>query len=503
MTIHADWAKVLKQRYPHCFSPTLPKHITFSNGIIDGHIQLMGAYNVTSWDQFLYNQFVRPVTQLFNNGCSVVVLLFDNRLNVSPYKGMTQIKRCKRFQDVQFSKADQLPDIPPSPWIDHMMNRHFKDKVISLVCERIQHLVQPCAERTLIVDFKGAPKLYTRPDGCPEDISFLGELGESDIKFTRYVHMLGNSIVYATDGDYIPICLLYYTLHGIHENNNVVIYRQEANIGTSTHTAKTTAKKTTQVRSSRKNQHAQKGNTKTNAAATTAHPPRRKMEYIEMQSIFTAILEITKPNPKTPPNVAVLGFVSTMLLAGTDYSRSLPLVGPKRIIELFPSLSRAATASLAVMENELITPRPSQMTDNLVYTIYSRVFEKYLTNQTQKTIQSLLHSVQTSKLSDRSKQLLPDIEQIDTTCRNVTWVVHYWKDCINTTPDFSQPQIYGFVLDEKERHYTWTDKLPDTRKHNTESPVDPIPLITMPQTLQIERLAKASEFIKQRIVTVR
>eukprot|EP00961_Rhodomonas_salina_P044911 603234-Rhodomonas_salina.2 len=205
MTIHSDWAKAIKIRYPHCFRQSLPPTCNAKNGIIDGHIQLMGAYNVKTWDQFLNSQFLRPISQLFASGCTTVVLLFDNRMAVSPYKGMTQYKRCKKYQDVNFSRSDPLPQNIPEQWLDHMMNRNFKDKVISFVCERIQALVKPAKERTLIVDFKGPPKLYTDATGCPQDIMNLTELGESDIKFARYVHILGNSIVYATDGDYIPI----------------------------------------------------------------------------------------------------------------------------------------------------------------------------------------------------------------------------------------------------------------------------------------------------------
>eukprot|EP00961_Rhodomonas_salina_P252933 3418574-Rhodomonas_salina.1 len=120
---------------------------------------------------------------------------------------MTQYKRCKRYQDVQFAASDPLPQNLPTPLLDFLMNRHFKDKVIAFICERIQSLIKPAHGRALIVDFKGPPKLYTHPTACASDVMGLVELGESDVKFARYVHIMGNSIVYATDGDYIPISL--------------------------------------------------------------------------------------------------------------------------------------------------------------------------------------------------------------------------------------------------------------------------------------------------------
>lgn len=230
MTIHSDWAKALKMHYPAAFSATPPPPQKLSCGIIDGHIQIMGAYNPASWEDFLHMQFVRPIARLYDLGAPIVVLLFDNRLAVPPYKGMTQHKRCTRYTDIAFAHTDTLPLRIPAQWSEHMMNPHFKDKVISLVCERIQSLVKPSPKRALIVDFKGAPKMYTSPTACPVNVPGIAELGESDIKYARYVHMLGNSIVCATDGDYIAIAMLYYAAHGMTPQNNIYLFRQLANI---------------------------------------------------------------------------------------------------------------------------------------------------------------------------------------------------------------------------------------------------------------------------------
>lgn len=75
---------------------------------------------------------------------------------------MTQHKRSIRFQEISFASADELPPVPPNPWIDYMMNRYFKDKVIAFVCENIQNLIKPNLQRKLIVDFKGqlVKKIY-------------------------------------------------------------------------------------------------------------------------------------------------------------------------------------------------------------------------------------------------------------------------------------------------------------------------------------------------------
>lgn len=524
MTIHADWAKVIKQRYPECFTPNVPRNVNASCGIIDGHIQLMGAYNVSTWEQFLQNQFVRPVSQLFGRGCKVVVLLFDNRLMVSPYKGMTQYKRCKRYQDVHFSKADPLPQNIPNPWIDHMMNRNFKDKVISFVCERIQSLVQPAEGRTLIVDFKGPPKIYTNTNTCPQDIMNMSELGESDIKFARYVHMLGNSIVYATDGDYIPISLLYYAMHGVRPDNNIIIYRQEANVNAirsqtprgcpkgprSGARAKASAATTAFVcaeaeREDPTNEIAEGPTGTTTALSAVAKPKiKKRMEFINLQPVLYALLEIMHLPPQPTPE-AITGIVSMMLLAGTDYSRAIPLVGPRRLIEMVPMLTNDIV-NIVQRTLDTVSPSPTLMTESLVHSIYKIAFKKYIQDSRQSTIESLLQSLNTSSISERNRTLLPTLKQIDTTCRNVAWVVHYWKDCINTAPDLSQPTMYGFVYDDSTRQFTWTDVAQDSLNAPPETMLtllDPSTQITTATAVQLDNLKAAAAFIAKHTCLVK
>ena len=52
-------------------------------------------------------------------------------------------------------------------------------------------------------------------------------MGESDVKFTRYVHAYGNLLVHAIDGDYMMIALLYYARTAAPAaTNRIHIYRQ-------------------------------------------------------------------------------------------------------------------------------------------------------------------------------------------------------------------------------------------------------------------------------------
>jgi hypothetical protein len=462
MTIHADWAKVFKTRLPAAFSTQPPHAANIQAGIIDGHIQIMGAYSPPTWDDFLNAQFVRPITRLFGLGVRVVVLLFDNRLAVPPYKGMTQQKRCTRYNDVVFTPADHLPlNIPTEQWSEYMMNRHFKDKVISLVCERIQSLIKPTHDHALIVDFKGPPKLYTSPIACPIDVPGITELGESDVKYVRYVHMLGNSIVCATDGDYIPIALLYYATHGMRPDNNIYLYRQLANIDALSSSASSSSsrprKSTLAANTAPAHPRTAKRRGRIMVAPLT-HPPSHththtpthvaciffavctctpkqsvswKQEYTNMQPIARAITSWGHPtacNMHMQPAHSLTAFVAMMLLAGTDYSRPTPLVGPKRIIDmlshLFPHMLRTLTVS-----SGLISVSPHRLANDLVAAIYISAFNKHIPYGPGPAapIHRVLNTLQNAKLSAHIKSLLPAQEQVLVTCANVTWVLHYWK----------------------------------------------------------------------------
>eukprot|EP00961_Rhodomonas_salina_P005737 77453-Rhodomonas_salina.1 len=87
------------------------------------------------------------------------------------------------------------------------MNRTFKTKVIRLITEAVPGLVQLQPGQRLIIDHAGHPVEYT-VDAAPRALTHLAPLGEADVKFPRYA-AYGRMIVEATDGDYVPIALLF------------------------------------------------------------------------------------------------------------------------------------------------------------------------------------------------------------------------------------------------------------------------------------------------------
>ena len=69
---------------------------------------------------------------------------------------------------------------------------------------------------------------YAEPNrDVPTLVEDLCSMGESDVKFTRYVHKYGSALVHAIDGDYLVIALLYYVQTADPSAaNKIYIYRQ-------------------------------------------------------------------------------------------------------------------------------------------------------------------------------------------------------------------------------------------------------------------------------------
>ncbi len=73
--------------------------------------------------------------------------------------------------------------------------------------------------------------------------------------------------------------------------------------------------------------------------------------------------------------------------------------------------------------------------------------------------------------------------------------MHYWKDCINASPDTSDPLLFGFAFDEKRRQFSWADLVLKT----PHSAFVEIPLLvttpTVPRDAQLQNLQKALDAI--------
>ena len=61
------------------------------------------------------------------------------------------------------------------------------------------------------------------------------QMGENDIKFTRFSRMYGDSIIHSVDGDYLPIALMEHEKQVVLQGKNtdptrIAVYRLEFNM---------------------------------------------------------------------------------------------------------------------------------------------------------------------------------------------------------------------------------------------------------------------------------
>ena len=392
MTIHSDWSRIFHSECPAAFLKDIPQGQV---GIIDGHLQLMSLHEgIQSWARFVDFLFLRPVLKMYAAGCKKVVLCFDCYDFVPAYKAMTQTSRVQRHEVKVFEPHWDLPTFVPENTMLYLMNRNFKVKLIELVLARLPPLLKLEHDQAFILDYRRVVQYTPANNMVPQPIDDLLPLGESDVKFCRYVTRYGGSaLVHAIDGDYLAIALLYYTQHPPSPANRIYIYRQLATLE---------AAKQKRPRAS----------------------PKAQKCWVDVQMLHAMCLRrydrVFTIDPATrspfPTDALLRATVFLMLCAGTDFSRNLPLLGPKRLWELLPS----------VAEDMLLAHASHQLyADTVVATLYKHVFAKHIPHE-HPSLQRALTSLQSSRLSQHTKQHLPSEHRVLVTLSNLRWVMQYW-----------------------------------------------------------------------------
>ena len=84
--------------------------------------------------------------------------------------------------------------------------------------------------------------------------------------------------------------------------------------------------------------------------------------------------------------------------------------------------------------------RPDTALDHLVAAIYHR---KYHGHTSDSRLDTVLSEIKSSKLSEKTKALIPDRATLHCTVRNINWLLCYWRE--QQFPDPVADQ-WGFVL---------------------------------------------------------
>jgi hypothetical protein len=461
MTIHSDWARLLHDECPDAFHERIPEEVRFDVGVIDGHLQLMSLNaNFRSWEQFLLAVFVRPIQRLFAAGAPVVVLCFDAYDQVPAYKSMTQLKRVARVAPptggVSFAADEALPEEIPEGTMEYLMNRNFKLKVVQLALQQVPRMLQStlalAPERRLLLDYRSTVEYSASTGMVPRRLDDLVPMGESDVKYVRYVERYGNALVHAVDGDYMAIALLYYASGGVRDDNRIFVFRQRSTLGGGDAEAQADEE-----------EDKKKRKRTLPSAKKRSGPPKC---WVDMQLLFATIADCMRQSASEPHHsssntdetttmqTAVHAAVLLMLCAGTDFSRPMPLLGPKRLWEHLPLVADAlvhGTQPSAPLALPLLC-------DSVVGAIYRSVFANHVPPHVPSRLADVIdHLKQHSRLSELTRSRLPSEAQVRVTLQNVGWVMEYWT-AINRTVPAPLDGSHGFVRCPTSQRITFADR---------------------------------------------
>lgn len=119
--------------------------------------------------------------------------------------------------------------------------------------------------------------------------------------------------------------------------------------------------------------------------------------------------------------------ICLIALTGTDFSRTLPTVGPKKVWFLMPSFIRGM---MTCFNDE--TLEPTMALQKIVAPIYRSIYNKYTAMAT--SYEDVMLAISNSKLSPTTKTRMPLVNQCLTTIRNANFLIKYWAakspDCM-------------------------------------------------------------------------
>jgi hypothetical protein len=296
-------------------------------------------------------------------------------------------------QIIEFHENDTLPDTVPA-WKEAIMNANFKHKVIQLIVTNVPRLINPPAGCTLITDWEEVVSYEYTAEDEPTishiDLPFP-KVGEADIKFAQWMQFLARSMLLeATDGDYIPISLGLKTINVDHPITILKGWRAE-----------------------------------------------NGLEFIAIDKLHTILKTIFRQAARGRQYGnwwEIKLFITLLGLAGTDFTRNLPLVSPSKIWASLPLVMQTFT-----MENDLQIH--AEQGKRLIELLYAEAFPKHIDPFSRKSIHQ---QAQMSKLGDRNKGLIPTDARIVCTLKNLNFLMVYWMRF--TPPD--DITGYGFRVTE-------------------------------------------------------
>jgi hypothetical protein len=463
MGFDSQWPKIWSEE-----SDAFVVHrVTCKTIFIDAQIQLMKSFvkeDECSWRAFVQRTFFAPIAE-FHRRYDTVIVCFDNYQNVPIFKSIEQSKRTSASgaavaNSFHFKAGDTLPSRPYEQriWVQALQNRTFKSNIISLITSMMAaEYAPPRRATTLVVDFVNSTRIDYHTHGHTRAIlADMKPMGESDVKFMRYVPLFGDMCVDSIDSDVLLIAALYVSRNAY--KGNIYVRRYKTRL----------APTVTQKRK-----------------LDASEPEKRRIEYeiIHVNQLLAVWLtRMQNAAPLPPPHSSVVshdtidsfGVLSPqtattsahltamlsfmVLLCGCDYSKKLPRIGVK---SLWENLDVVVPAILECTSytNNIFSVNTNVSIDGLIATLYARTYTRHVRlnsaggNAVAGTMQTILARLHSSTLSEKTKHDLPTLQSLSTTLRNIEWVINYWA-IENGDPVCPVDGTHGFELVDNKIVFT-------------------------------------------------
>jgi hypothetical protein len=433
MTINRGWIEIFKQTSPNSFTTVLPPGHDVSTVFIDGQLKLQRPAVITTWQWWLDAQFMFNIKKYLAMGVQTVVLAFDDHQHSPAAKAPTQQKRKSRVIAVDWPDRKPLPPTIPAEYERLLYNRTFKTRVIEFVIQSVTKTLQPLLkdEQRIIIDYRGDP-IVLSAGGVKGNMPMCVPLGESDVKFVRYLD-LGNMVIDAVDSDYVIIAMNQVERMQNTERTcvpDLYVRRLLVDLDSA-------AKK------------------KKRKLDVNEQPPKpgRQYEHVHINSLTCAFQnklgDLDKRlqgkvvgNNRLENDVSLLPNTIKVLsalvaLCGCDFTTGIPWFGPKTLwknIDVVWWGMRRAMLGDRRSANHALCPRDiaeyvvSPMWRNILYkkhvsceqTLF-RVKDRFTFNETYN---ELITSV---SLSERIRESLMDETKLACLVKNCNWVAIYWR----------------------------------------------------------------------------
>jgi len=453
MGFDSQWPKIWSEES----SAFVVERVTCKTIFIDAQIQLMKSFvreDEESWRTFVQRTFLAPIAE-FHRRYDTVIVCFDNYQNVPIFKSIEQCKRTAMAlpaQSFKFKAGDALPSRPYEQriWVQALQNRTFKSNIISLIASMIAaEYVPPRRATTLVVDFVNSTRIDYHTQGKTRAIlEDMTPMGESDVKFMRYVSLFGDLCVDSIDSDVLLIAALFVARNS--NKYNIYVRRYKTRLAMP-------------VAQKRK--------------LTDPGPEKKRLEYeiIHVNRLLQVLhtrmqknVQLSPASAKHAPDdssqqdsdarfdlpcpahlTAMLSFM--VLLCGCDYSKKLPRIGVKSLWDNFDMIIPAMLACTSYRNNTFSVDTEASI-NGLIASLYARTYTRHVrlnkaggATVADNSMQDVLIMLHSSTLSEKTKQELPTHISLSTTLRNIEWVINYWA-IENGDPACPVDGTHGFRL---------------------------------------------------------